>query len=115
MQCDVILDGIGSKFYFINYRRGAQRWNNIAIAVIDSLRGETGFHAPLLQHFPGDIFKYPVLNEDVYISIKISLKFVPKGPINNIPPLVQIMAWCRPGDRALSESVIVSLLILLSV
>ena len=29
------------------------------------------------------------------ISIKISLKFVPKGPINNIPTLVQIMAWQR--------------------
>ena len=33
------------------------------------------------------------------IQIKISLKFVPKGPINNIPALVQIMAWCRPGGR----------------
>ena len=37
------------------------------------------------------------LNENVYISIKISLKFVPKGPINNIPVLVQIMAWRHPG------------------
>ena len=36
-------------------------------------------------------------NENVWISIKISLKYVPKGPINNIPPLVQIMAWYRPG------------------
>ena len=34
-----------------------------------------------------------------------SLKFVPKGPINNIPALVQIMAWCRPGDKPLSEPV----------
>ena len=25
------------------------------------------------------------------------------GPINNIPALVQIMAWCRPGDKPLSE------------
>ena len=33
----------------------------------------------------------------------ISLKFVPKGPINNIPALVQIMAWRRPGDKPLSE------------
>ena len=29
--------------------------------------------------------------------IKISLKFVAKGPINIIPALVQIMAWRRPG------------------
>ena len=38
------------------------------------------------------------------ISIKISLKFVPKGPISNIPALVQIMAWRRSGDKPLSES-----------
>ena len=31
-------------------------------------------------------------------SIKISLKFVPNGPINNIPALVQIMAWRQTGD-----------------
>ena len=42
------------------------------------------------------------MNENVWISIKISLKF-PKGPINNIPSLVQIMAWRRPGDKPLSE------------
>ena len=36
-------------------------------------------------------------------SVKISLKFVLKGPINNIPALVQIMAWHRPGDKPLSE------------
>ena len=38
------------------------------------------------------------------------LTFVPKGPINNIPVLVQIMAWRRPGDKPLSETVLVSLL-----
>ena len=32
------------------------------------------------------------LNENVWISIDISLKFIPKGPIDNIPVLVQIMA-----------------------
>ena len=50
------------------------------------------------------------LNEDVRISIKISLKFVPKGPINNIPALDQIMAWRRPGDKPLSERIMVRLL-----
>ena len=39
-----------------------------------------------------------------------SLKFVPKGTINNIPALVQIMAWRRPGDKPLSETMLVSLL-----
>ena len=60
-------------------------------------------------HFPGDIFIWIFLNENVWISIKISLKFVPRGPISNIPALVQIMAWCRPGDKPLSETMMVSL------
>ena len=38
--------------------------------------------------FPDDIFKCIFLNENVLIPIKISLKFVPKGPINNIPALL---------------------------
>ena len=41
---------------------------------------------------------------------KISLKFVPKGPINNVPATVQIMAWRQPGDKPLSEEMMVSLL-----
>ena len=36
---------------------------------------------------------------NLWISIKISLNFVHEGPINNIPALVQIMAWRRLGDR----------------
>ena len=35
------------------------------------------------------------------------MKFVPKGPINNIPALVQIMAWRRLGDKPLSEPMMV--------
>ena len=62
------------------------------------------------RQFPDDIFKCIFLNENVWISIKISLKFVPKGPINNIPALVQIMPWHRPGDRTLSEPMMVKLL-----
>ena len=55
------------------------------------------------RHFADAIFKCIFLNENVSISIKISLKYVPKGPINNIPALVQIMAWRRTGDKPLSE------------
>ena len=35
------------------------------------------------RRFADDTFKRIFLNENVRISIKISLKFVPKGPINN--------------------------------
>ena len=55
------------------------------------------------RHFADDIFECIFLNENVWIPVKISLKFIPKGPINNIPALVQIMAWRRPGDKPLSE------------
>ena len=62
------------------------------------------------RHFAEDTFNRIFVNEDARISIKFSLKFVPKGPINNIPALVQITAWRRPGDKQLSEPVMVSLL-----
>ena len=59
------------------------------------------------RHFPDDIFKWIFFNENVWISINISLKFVPRGPINNMPTLVQVMAWRRPGDKPLSEPMMV--------
>ena len=46
----------------------------------------------------------------MWILIKISRKPVPRGPFNSIPALVQIMAWHRPGDKPLSEPMMVSLL-----
>ena len=61
------------------------------------------------RHFPDDIFKCIFVNENIWISIKTSLKFVPEGPINNIPSLVQIMDWRRPGDKPLSEPMTVKL------
>ena len=48
-------------------------------------------------------------NENVRISLKISLKFVSKGPINNILALVQIMGWRRPGNKPLSQPIMVRL------
>ena len=43
------------------------------------------------RRFADDTLKCIFLNENVRISINISLKFVPKGPINKIPALFQIM------------------------
>ena len=62
------------------------------------------------RHFPDDIFKWIFMNENVWISINISLKIVPMGPIDNIPALVQVMVWRRPGDKPLSEPMMDSLL-----
>ena len=44
------------------------------------------------SHFPDDIFKCIFLNENMWISVKISPKFVPEGPINNILALDEVMA-----------------------
>ena len=61
------------------------------------------------RHFADDLFKGIFLKENMWIPIKFSRQFVPKGPVNNIPALVQIMAWRHPGDKPLSEPMIVSL------
>ena len=58
-------------------------------------------HTIFSKAFPG----WKCLNSDK----KNSLKFIPKGPINNIPALVPIMAWRRPSDEPLSEPMMVSL------
>ena len=62
------------------------------------------------RHFPDHILKSIFLNENVWISIEMSLKFVPRGPINDVPALVQIMAWRWPGYKPLSEPMMVSFL-----
>ena len=59
--------------------------------------------------FPNNIFKWIFLNGTVWIPIEISLKFVSKGAINNIPALVQIMAWRYQGYKPLSEPMMVRL------
>ena len=71
---------------------------------INTLRPRQNGH-----HFADNIFKCIFLNENVWIPIKISLKFIPKGPINNIPALVQIVAWHCPGNKRLSEPMMVNL------
>ena len=67
------------------------------------------------RHFADDPFKRIFLNENVWISLKISLKFVPRVRINNIPALVPILAWRRSGDKPLSKPMMVSLLTHISV
>ena len=59
--------------------------------------------------FADDIFKRIFLNENFWILIKIALQFVPEGSITSILALVQIMAWHRPGDKPLSQPMMVNL------
>ena len=61
-------------------------------------------------HFTDDIFQCIFLNKNVWVLLKNSLKFVPEVRIKNIPALVQIMTWRRPGDKLLSEPMMVGFL-----
>ena len=80
---------------------GEVTWNARLYNVNSSSPGQNG------RRFADNIFKSISLDEQAWISIKILLKFVPNGPINNIPALVQIMAWRRPGDKPLSEPMLI--------
>ena len=78
--------GFNMKWWYFQLQ---QQW---VLLKINTLRpGENG------RHFPDDIFKCIFLNEDIWISIQFSLK------------LIQIMAWHRPGDKPLSEPMMVVL------
>ena len=72
--------------------------DNSALSGLNTLRPRQN-----IRLFPDDYFKYTFVNENIWILI---LKFVPNGPFNNIPALVQIMAWRRPGDKTLSEPMV---------
>ena len=54
-----------------------------------------------------DIFKCIFLNENDRTQIQISLKLVPKSPIDNKPALVQVMAWRRTGAKYSTEPLMI--------
>ena len=62
------------------------------------------------RYFADGIIKCIFLNWYALMLIINSLKFILKCPINNFPALVQIMAWRRPGDKPLSEPMMIILL-----
>ena len=102
---------VWSVFHIFNY----QSVNNIMLWLTVLTRHCLATWVPVntlrpRQNFADDTFNRIFMNENVRILIKLSLKFVPKGPMNIIPALVQIMAWHRPDDKPLSEPVMVSLL-----
>ena len=97
--------------HYIHNNSGHDNWNvyckhdaHIHYFGVKHFEAETKWPPLSSRHFEC-IF----LNKNVWISIEISLKFVPKGPINNIPALGLIMALRRPSDRPLSEPMVVRL------
>ena len=50
-----------------------------------------------------EMIKHIFLNENNTIYIKISLKSIPKGLIDNKSALIQVRAWRRQGDKPIPE------------
>ena len=50
-----------------------------------------------------------IVNEEVSIAVKIvsTGTFVPLGPIKNRPSLVQVMVWCRTGDKPIHQAIMI--------
>ena len=57
--------------------------------------------------FADDIFKLIFMNEYDRILNQISLRFIPRSPIDNKPSLVWVMAWHRTGDKPLPEPMMI--------
>ena len=60
--------------------------------------------------WPDDIFKCIFFDENVWIPIEVSLKFVPKGPVNNYPSIGSDSGLAGPGNKPLSEPMMVNYL-----
>ena len=63
-------------------------------------------HLPLdkmAANLADDVFECVFLYKMTKIPIQISVKFVPRSPIDNKPALVQVMAWRLINDKPLSE------------
>ena len=120
-KCSQIRSGLNdlthqSHCHFVNLRTKSLMYSAAKIKMIGQLGPTTDKQIDTLsprqngRHFPDDIFKGIFFNENECISLRISLKIVPYVRINNIPALVQIMAWRRPGGKPLSGPMMVSLL-----
>ena len=94
-------------------RHQAMIWSNVEQ---DARLHQTSLGRNALTHLPfdkmaailaDDIFKCIFSNENDRIPIQISLKLVPRIPIDNKLALVQVMAWRRTGDKPLSEPMMI--------
>ena len=60
-------------------------------------------------HIPDDSYRYIFLHENVLNALRIPVKFVSRVQINNMPASLQIIAWRWPGNKPLSEQMMVNL------
>ena len=84
---NLIMSNIPCRFK-VPWRSWYQRYFYLCLGLLNSIY----FTAKLSSHWGrdkmDDIWNHIFFNENVWIAIKISLKFVPKGPVNNVPALV---------------------------
>ena len=59
--------------------------------------------------FADNVSKCILFKEQVWLAIRISSKFVPKGPIDHKSALVQVMAKHRTGNKPLSELMLIKI------
>ena len=106
-----------TKIYFINSLKAPCRYTNpyflhllypcmLTCMCSNLTHSRRDKMATILQTTVSNAFSWMKM----YAFRLMSLKFVPKGPIDNITALVQIMAWRRLGDKPLSEPMMVRLL-----
>ena len=77
--------------------RGPDSRRTVTSSIFNTLRPRQNGH-----YIAANIFKCIFFNEYPLILIQISLKFVSKNPITNMPALVQIMTWCWRGDKPMA-------------
>ena len=90
-QCDNLNDGIYQIISLLEYIGLSHMTYMHSYQQVRNFLTEYLTHLPPEQnarHFADDIFRRIFLNEKFCVLIKISLKFVPKGPIYNNPALV---------------------------
>ena len=86
---------------FTTHRYAICRWQfPIQVALFSLSHLPPG---PNGRQFGNDIFRYIFIIGKFCISSRIPLKFVPMGPIDNRPALVQVMAWRLFGVKPLPE------------
>ena len=80
--------------------------NNIpwlSVIALLNLKNDPSCVTLINLYFTGGIFKDNSMNEMFGILTKISLTLVPKGPIDNKPTSLQVMAWGPTGVMTLPE------------
>ena len=86
MGCDLVMDVLISYKIYQFTRTEPKMVMQLKMINVDVYSSAPGWND---RHFADDIFKCIFVNEIMCILSNISLKFTPKGPINNNPSLIR--------------------------